>query len=314
MTLKEIIIKKSKLLDAIPNKFLTSVEKSQKVLYNEMVVLLNKLELTSDGRLVLSQSNYNIAAKISEDLKTVLLESPYTEAVKDFSKEFDTLKTINDTYFNKAYPDYTAPDVGTIVINNAKRQTVTSLLSTSVDNSFIEPIKGVLDDAITSGASFLETLQNIRLTIEGGENSKGDEVDGKLLKYAKQIAHDNFAIADRSYTNAIADDLESEWFLYDGTEVADSRCFCMERKGNYYHYKEIQAWGRGEKVGECGKDWQGKNANTNEATIFILAGGYNCLDSIMPVSLAIVPIADVKRAMELGYFEPSEFERKELGL
>jgi hypothetical protein len=313
MTLKEIIIKKSKLLEAIPNKFLTSVEKSQKVLYNEMVVLLNKLELT-DGKLVLSQSNYNIAAKISEDLKTVLLGSPYTEAVKDFSKEFNTLKTINDTYFNVAYPDYAAPETGVLIVSNAQRQTVTSLLSTSVDTSFIEPIKSVLDDAITSGASFLETVQNIRLTIEGGENAKGDEVDGKLLKYAKQIAHDNFAIADRSYTNAIADDLESEWFLYDGTEVADSRCFCMERKGNYYHYKEIEAWGRGEKVGECGKDWQGKNANTNEATIFILAGGYNCLDSIMPVSLAIVPIADVKRAMELGYFEPSEFERKELGL
>lgn len=313
MTLKEIIIKKSKLLEAIPNKFLTSVEKSQKVLYNEMVVLLNKLEIV-DGNLVLSQSNYNIAAKITEDLKTVLLESPYTEAVKDFSKEFDTLKKINDTYFNVAYPEYSAPETGAIIVGNAKRQTVTALLNTSVDSSFIDPIKSVLDDAITSGASFLETVQNIRLTIEGGENAKGDEVDGKLLKYAKQIAHDNFAIADRSYTNAIADDLESEWFLYDGTEVADSRCFCMQRKGHYYHYKEIQAWGRGEKVGECGKDWQGKNANTNESTIFILAGGYNCLDSIMPVSIAIVPLDEIRRAMDLGYFEPSEFERVELGL
>lgn len=313
MTLKEIIIQKSKLLDAIPNKFLSSVEKSQKVLYNELVVLLNKLEL-ADGKMVLSQKNYDIAAKIAEDLKAVLLESPYTEAVKDFSGEFNNLKTINDKYFNVAYPEYAAPNVGAIIIDNAKRQTVTSLLSTSVDNSFIDPIKSVLEDAITSGASFLETLQNIRLTIEGGENAKGDEVDGKLLKYAKQIAHDNFAIADRSYTNSVADELEAEWFLYDGTEVADSRCFCMERKGRYYHYKEIEGWGRGEKVGECGKDWQGKNANTNEATIFILAGGYNCLDSIMPVSISIVPLSDVKRAMELGYFEPSEFERTELGI
>ena len=313
MTLKEIIVRKSKLLEAIPNKFLTSVERAQKQLFNEMVALLNKLEL-KDGNLVISEANYKIAAKISEDLKSVLLDSSYTEAVKDFSLEFNGLKEINDKYFNVAYPDYVAPQIGGVIIDNAKRQTLNALLSTAADTNFIDPISSVLDDAITSGASFLETLKSIRLTIEGGVNAKGDEVDGKLLKYAKQIAHDNFAIADRSYTNSIADDLESEWFLYDGTEVADSRCFCMERKGKYYYYKEIEAWGRGEKVGECGKDWQGKNPNTNESTIYILAGGYNCLDSIMPVSISIVPLDQVKRAMNLGYFVPSEFDRTELGL
>lgn len=313
MTLKEIIEQKSRKLNAIPNKFLNSVEKAQKVLYNEMTVLMNSLE-TVNGNLVVSSKNFNIAKKISEDLKAVLLESPYTEAVKDFSSEFNTLKTINDKYFNATFPEYTAPEVGAVLIDNAKKQTVTALLSNSVDNSFIAPIEGVLNNAISSGASFMETLQNIRTAIEGGENTKGDVVDGKLLKYAKQIAHDNFAIADRSYTNTVADELESEWFLYDGTEVADSRCFCMERKGRYFYYKEIEAWGRGEKVGECGKDWQGKNANTNESTIFILAGGYNCLDSIMPVSVSIVPKSDIERAISLGFFEPSEFERSELGL
>ena len=313
MDLKELITRKSKLLNAVPNKFLNSVERSQKALFTEMISLLNKLKI-ENGHLVISQENYSIAAKISDDLKTVILDSPYKESVKDFSLEFNELKTINDKYFNIAYPEYAAPEVGAVIIDNAKRQTLNALLNTSIDNSFISPLATVLDDAITSGASFTETLKSIRLTIEGGVNAKGDEVDGKLLKYAKQIAHDNFAIADRSYTNSVADDLESEWFLYDGSEVLGSRCFCLERKGRYFHYKEIQAWGRGEKVGECGKDWQGKNENTNESTIFLLAGGYHCLDSIMPVSISIVPIADIRRAMDLGYFEPSEFERAELGL
>lgn len=314
MDLKSLIVKKSKLLEAIPNKFLTDVERSQKVLFNELVVLMNKLKTTADGNLVISAENYKIANQISEDLKSVLLDSPYKDAVKDFSDEFKTLKQINDNYFNQAYPEYTSTEIGNVILSNAQKKTVTSLLSTSVDNSFIAPIEDVLINSISSGSSFLETLKAIRTTVEGGVNSSGNEVDGKLLKYAKQIAHDNFAIADRSYTNAVADELDSEWFLYDGSEVADSRCFCLERKGKYYHYKEIEAWGRGENVGECGSDWQGKNADTNESNIFILAGGYNCLDSIMPVSISIVPRSDIERAIKLGYFEPSDFEKKELGL
>jgi hypothetical protein len=34
----------------------------------------------------------------------------------------------------------------------------------------------------------------------------------------------------------------------------------------------------------------------------------------MPTSVFAVPLSDVKRAVELGYYEPDDFEREELGL
>jgi hypothetical protein len=71
----------------------------------------------------------------------------------------------------------------------------------------------------------------------------------------------------------------------------------------YFHRNEVAGWGRGEGVGECGFPWAGMFKGTNEATIFVYVGGYNCQHSLLPVSEAIVPPEDVARAKSKGYIE-----------
>ncbi len=60
--------------------------------------------------------------------------------------------------------------------------------------------------------------------------------------------------------------------------------------------------------------WAGEFPGTDARTIFSLAGGINCRHSVMAVSISAVPIAQIKRAMELGYYEHTPFEVEELGL
>ena len=57
-------------------------------------------------------------------------------------------------------------------------------------------------------------------------------------------------------------------------------------------------------------NWQGKMYGTNESTIFVTAGGYNCQHSIMPVSVFAVPKADIERNIKNGNFEPSAVEQR----
>lgn len=309
MTLRELIEAKSKKLQDIPDKFLSEVEKSQRDIFNEIISLLDRLK-KKEGRIDVSEENFKVVAKITEDLRKVVLGSEYVSAVKGFATEFNTLKNINDQYFKKAFPDISIPDIANEVLKQTKKQTVSYLLSSSLNADFLRPLEKTLTDAVASNAGFSETLKQIRNFVEGNE-----EVDGAILRYSKQIAHDSFAIADRSYSNVVANDLQSPWRLWDGPKVLDSRCFCLNRKGKFFHVKEIEAWGRGENIGGgCGFPWAGMNRNTNSSTIFSLAGGHGCLDSIVVVSIAIVPMADIQRNIANGNFLPSKFEKMELEL
>lgn len=315
MTVRELIEEKSKRLKEIPDKLLSSIEKSQKKIYDELIGLISKLKRDSTGNIIPGKENFKIAAKIVEDLKQVVYSSDYVAAVTDFAAEFDKLKPLNDKYFSSAFHDFTNVTLADDILQNSKTQIVKSLIAGAIEPAFISPVDKLLNDAIASGAGFVETVKQLRAYVEGGKTNAGQEIDGKLLHYAKQLAHDSFAISDAKYTNTISDSLGAEWYFYDGTEVAASRCFCLERKGKYFHYKEIESWGRGENIGGgCGFPWAGMNIDTNETTIYLYRGGYNCLDSLMIVSIAIVPKQDIERAMSLGLFEPSEFEAKELGL
>lgn len=314
MTFRELIDQKSHAFEEIPDKFLSATEKAQKQIFSEMLALLDKIKKDAAGNILQTDKNLQIVSQIAADLKLVILDSDFKTAVDDFAQEFDKLKGLNKKYFDSAFKDATLSDFTDAVMAKAKRTVVTDLLDSSLNAEFLHPIESLLSDAVSSGAGFQDTLKEIRNFIEGGKNSFGDEVEGKILRYAKTIAHDSIAVADASYTNAVADELEIEWYMWDGPELAASRCFCLERKGKFFHYKEIESWGRGENVGECNYPWDGWREGTNESTIFQYRGGWGCQDSVMPVSIVVVPRDVIERNIENGNFVPSQFEKEELSL
>jgi len=300
-------------LENIPSLFEKDVEKYQRTIFDELVRLLDGLK-RDGGKIIFNGENLEniaIVEKTIEELKEKLLSGDYVRSVDDFIKEFDFQADLNDTYFKNEF-NFKKSIAADEVLNLAKKGAVEALVGEPLDSNFILPIKSILNDAVTSGASWVETVQNIRDFVEGNPES-----DGRLLRYAKQIARDEFSIADRSYNNAIADELEIEFFIWSGQSLQNSRCFCRERANKYFHYKEIEAWARGEDLGECDLgdgSWQGEHDGTNEQTIFQYAGGWNCLHTIMGVSVFNVPKEDVQRAIDKGYYQPTEKELDLLGL
>lgn len=309
-TLESIIKEKSKRLQLVPDRLLSQVEKTQKKLFTEILSLMDDLTV-KDGFIELSTGNLATVDKIVSDLRTALNGSDYFDAVKEFGKEFNVQAEINASYFKEAFTDFKSPEIAEALVSQAKVATVDALIGAPLDVNWLKPLEKTLTDLVSSGASWKESVKTIRTFAEGDE-----DVDGKLLQYSKQIAHDAFAYSDRSYSNAVADELEGEWFYYFGDEILTTRCFCGERHGKYYHYKEIEAWGRGENIGECrsGDLWQGANRQTNEQTIFIFVGGHNCMHSLILTSIFDVPKADIQRNIDNGNYVPTEFEVAEIGL
>lgn|SRR3990167_1363277 len=312
MTLLEIIAEKNKRIEDIPEAFQSSVEKLQRRLYNRITELIGELD-TKNGQIVMSEANLLRVQNINDELKRVLNGKEYIEAVRKFTDEFNTQKAINDKYFKKAFgTDFSETTLANQLVKSSQRNAFELLAGPSAEQNFIAPIRSQLENAVASGASFKDTIIGIRETVEGT-----DTKDGNLLRYSKQVSWDAFAISDRAYTNAVAEDLDVEWFRYSGGLVKDSRCFCEERDMQYFHFKEIESWGRGEDLGSCDLgegNWAGEMLGTNESTIFIVAGGYNCRHSIMPVSITLVPRDVILRNMASGNFEPSAFEKTELNL
>lgn len=297
-------------LSTVPDAFLNKLAPVQREVFKALLKKLASLE-TVNGQIVSSLKNMEVVDSIRNFLHDELLATNYPKAVKEFADEFTVQSQLTKSYYAAAFETNFSTAVADAVVKQIKKQVVQALITDSVQAGFLTPLENVLTVAVNSGASFAETVASIRNFVEGS-----DKVDGRILQYSKQLAHDSFANSDRAYNSQIADELDIEWYLWAGGEVAQSRCFCIERHGKYYHYKEVEAWGRGEDIGDCKTDngWAGMNRGTDEKTIFTYGGGYGCLHTVAGVSLFSVPKEDVQRNIDNGNFEPTEVELRLLGL
>lgn len=313
--LQSIVNNKNNRLESVPEDLLGKVVNVQGDLFSEITALINSLDIEG-GNLVMSESNLLVVEQIINDLKAFLPETSYNEALTVFSSEFNKQQALSDEYFKEL--DLDVPEGNALTTNN-KRNTIRKLVAGSLDAPLYNPLRDILSDSVANGSSLKDTISALRLEIEGNADKLGS-----LDRYVKQISVDSFAQSDRSYTQGVASDLDLEWFFYSGGLVDDTRAFCQCRNGGWFHRNEVSDWGAGVNIEipgckprntkgkptSVGVDWQGKNPNTNESTIFTLLGGFNCLHSLMPGTLAVVPKKDVLRNVENGNFQPTAFERE----
>jgi len=312
LSIEEILRKRISLLENAPSLFEQAVEANQRKILIQVLKDLGSLD-TKAGFLTTTATNLRKLDNIIAKLRDVLLKGDYLETVRSFAKSFDEAASLSDQYFKKAFADYEPSDLAKEILKRNKRAAIEQLIGSPLDAQFIRPVEGILDNAVSTGASWRDTVKAIEDFITGDSQRHG-----KLLSYTKQIVSDTLSITDAVYSNQAAMELEAVWWFYTGGIIQDTRCFCEQRNNKYFHQKEVEAWGRGETeegdLESCGFPWQGMIPQTNEKTVFILRGGYNCKHSLIPVSAVVVPRDVLERNISSGNFEPTDFERTELGL
>lgn len=299
-TFEELIKQKSDRLEDIPLELQTFAERQQKKIIANVIAELDKLDKVN-GQIKINSKNLKAIADISDELKKIFINREYLEAVTEFTKEFDVQAGVNNRLITKGFGATETPLASKSYLDIAKKNAVEALAGEPYVNISVKPIQSILENAVVNGANISDTIDSVKLFIEGDK-----EQASQILKYTKQITNDSFAIADRSYTSILSDELDNDWFYFSGTIIKTTRCFCKERVGNYYHYKEIESWGAGQNLGTCDNGdgtWGGEIDGTNESTIYSYLGGYNCLHSLIPVSESIVPESDKERAISLGFIE-----------
>lgn len=300
-TLREILLQKEARYESVPGEFALKADETQRAVLSELLGLLDSLEREGD-KILLSEKNLAAIQQISESLLNYTFdETEYLEALTTFAKEFNIQGELSNEYMALIDEDFETKAIYKQALTTSQRQATELLDKTSIDKSFIGPIREILQISVTSGASFNETVKALTQVAIGGKNK-----EGVLLRYVKQVAYDAFVFADAQYMRVVTEDRGYEWHQYFGGLISDSRCFCAERANGYFHINEIKHWGvtpsLWDKKAGC-THGGGRVETTNENTIFVYRGGYNCRHQLPPALSSQIPDKWIERAKKLGYVQ-----------
>lgn len=295
-TLDKLIDNKLTRINSVPDAFVDATSITEKELLKEVQTLISELE-TVGGNFVYSEKNLSILESINTRLTDAVFNDEYTSSLTNYISEFEKQADLNNGIFAKQFDTFETTAIYDTIKTNSIKSAAELFAVDGFASTISKPIVEQLNQAIINNGSITETIKAVNDFVIGN-----GEVDGVLMNYVKTNAYDAFAIYDRTYSQAVYNDLGAEWYFYSGKSRDTSRCFCIERSNKYYHKKEVEAWGRLEDLGECrtSNGWAGMRKGTNESTIFSFAGGYRCDHTIMAVSESIVPKTVIERNKKKG--------------
>lgn len=285
-------------IDAINEAINTSIDEFEGVLpllQKRLVIQLKRaltaLKLTGEGLISPTLENIKLIQTIMDDLRGGLITRQYIKALDKYLATFNPILELNNKYFGLLDVNYIPTKTRFAEISEQVIElTKFTMGQSGVWNNVMNDIHTLLTSNVASGGSYDDMLRTLTTQVRGNAQAKG-----YVEKYAKQLVTDSVMQYNRQMQSTIAADLKLQWYYYQGTIIKDSRPFCVERAGNYYHQKEVESW--------ANQKWQGKVSATNENSIFTYAGGYNCRHSIIPVSEAVVPQSAIERARIKKYIK-----------
>lgn len=291
MTPEELDNQINELVDAATGSLEKVVSQTQRRLLDEMQTMLSRLELDDNGNIIQNQANRKILGKLDGYYDRAFSETGYYNKLNDFAGNIVDLTASNNEYFSSVLETFTPDSQFVKALQKDAIGTIETLLANDgLEAQLKQPLRQILSQNINSGATYSDMLKQVRQFIIGNADR-----EGHLLRYSKQISMDALFNYSRALQESIATKSGLQFAIYSGGVIRDSRDFCRQRTGNFYHKKEIESWAK--------LEWAGKRAGTTASTIFIYAGGYNCSHSIIYVSEAVVPKSVIEAAKKKGYYQ-----------
>jgi len=271
-------------------KFLSGVATTQKGILRRINGTLRKLEITSDGTIKPNAANIKLLRTIRADLNKIVVDNAYKKRVNSYLGNFDKIKRETDLLYTGVSGFNANKNVYKEILRSTVDLTKNSLLEAGINQNVINPITDILNQSITSGAQLAEMEETLRTVIIGDSSRLGN-----LERYTSQITRDALNQYSSNYNESISENLNMEWYFYSGTIIEDTRDYCKERAGKYFHKKEVQ---------DVPSQWAGKIPGTNSSTIFTYRGGYNCRHIYLPVLINVVPRNVIQRNIANGNYKP----------
>ena len=296
----ELVARKVKLLETVPESIVTAAEKAQRDAWRKLGPLLAEMDVDATGNIRQTEDNIRRIGLITEELNKVLAGGEYKDAVQSFLSSIDEGVQLTDDIAKKIDSNFQPDNVQKQLLAISKQNAINAFFGSGLRDNVTVPFLEQLTANVAARAPLNQAVKALQGVIEGTETT-----DGRLLANVRTTANTAQAIADRSYAAAVNEELGIEYFQYLGGEIPTTRPFCEHREGAIFHRKEIEAWGNGENSAGINDirngTWDGRIDGTDSRSIFTFVGGWNCRHFLVPVIKQKVPPSVIARAKAEGY-------------
>lgn len=292
-TPSQLINQINDLVEKSADNFNGKVPALQQRVLDEINILLKDLTL-KNGRIQANIANLKIVGSIIRKLQKIIFDEGYKSEVSEYLKAFNRISSLQNQYFKALNERYKPTKMLEAIKVDSISSTLDGLTESGLKSNVLDPISKILKQNITTGGSYKELQETLRVNLTDDETG-----DGMMSKYLKTYTITSVSQYSRNYSQTASQGLNFKWFRYTGSNIKTTRCFCLAMtKKEFFHVSEIPSLLAGDfpEFQEQKCDIYSKTGlpdgminGTNVSNFNTLAGGWNCQHGIYPVPDAFVP-------------------------
>lgn len=299
--LKDLNKDKAKFIEDALSELEGEISKGQQRLFDQLIKeVAGKLRTDKDGNILFSNSNVNAADEVNRVFDK-FQRSYLDDMIAGFSSKLRQLAVYTEEFYSLYSPAKSTIENITSKIDllyktlgmDAKGKVLQDSYLSKLSNAaeVRETLRDYVLNNVSSGRSYDQFLNGFSELVKGS-----DEVNGEMLRYYKTYAWDTFNKVDQTERNIVGDQLDLNYFIYNGDTIDKTRPFCEERAGQVFSREEGENWNT--------EDWAGKD---DSADFFVNRGGYNCRHTIDWISNEMACYLNPELCEEAG-IDPETFE------
>ncbi len=258
------------IIDAGTSFFIETLHNAGALAWSEIEPFLNTLELDSNNHVAQTPYNNDVGNEISIAIMHGA-QSP------DYAVGLEEIKNTVDELADAAREYYASKDIYLQTTSYNYDRMLKGLQTT---------IKNDLDAAFGAEAYQSKIMQPALTAYYQHHVGQGSTLNATLTDMQHRIEDRfiNFAVTPlatimQQYTRrlheifAIHGTSDLIWVVYNGVDDDRNRDFCDHylQQSKYFHVDEVKKWPE-----EWGNDWPGMIPGTDQNSIFVNAGGFNC--------------------------------------
>ncbi len=284
-------------LDNAADSFESIATKEQKKLFDEVLTLAKDLETDTLGKVKQTIGNLKRLTQIKAKLAALAKDKDWAAGIAKFAQYFGTLQKLQNEYYSQHFPEATfsetAKKKNELMKQLAVQNTIEALMGDGLKANVTDKLNDILLRAVTTGAKYSDLQEELRAHLLGKDSGQG-----ALVRYTTTYATTALSQYTGQHNKLLTDDLDTEWFMYTGSNKETTREFCEHLTAKkYIHRSEIPTILTG-KI----DDYQcaiypktnlpyGMIEGTTPENFQCNCGGWNCRHQLVPVADAVVPAA-----------------------
>lgn len=282
-------------LDNAADSFENIATKEQKRLFDEVLTLAKDLETDTLGKVKQTIGNLKRLTQIKAKLAALAKDKDWAAGIAKFAQYFGTLQKMQNEYYSQHFPEATfsetAKKKNELMKQLAVQNTIEALMGDGLKANVTDKLNDILLRAVTTGAKYSDLQEELRAHLLGKDGGQG-----ALVRYTTTYATTALSQYTGQHNKLLTDDLDTEWFMYTGSNKETTREFCEHLTAKkYIHRSEIPTILTG-KI----DDYQcaiypktglpyGMIEGTTPENFQCNCGGWNCRHQLVPVADAVVP-------------------------